>query len=144
MTYEFTTMTAEEIDAFLADTRHAVMGTNRIDGSPQLSPVWYLHKEGKLYTSIYDKSAKCFNLKRDHRVTVCVDGVYPDARYVVYYGTAEIVAEQSEWRDEIESAIAFRYHESSAEAEQYLSETSGPGAVLLVISPLKILSGNYN
>ena len=144
MTLEFTTMSPEEIDTFLAETRHAVMGTNRIDGSPQLSPVWYLRREGKLYTSIYDKSAKCFNLKRDHRVTVCVDGVYPDARYVVFYGTAEIVAEQSEWRDEIESALAYRYHESSAEAEQYLRETSKTGAVLLLISPQKILSGNYN
>ena len=144
MTLEFTTMSPEEIDTFLAETRHAVMGTNRIDGSPQLSPVWYLRREGKLYTSIYDKSAKCFNLKRDHRVTVCVDGVYPDARYVVFYGTAEIVAEQSEWRDEIESALAYRYHESSAEAEQYLRETSKTGAVLLLISPQKTLSGNYN
>jgi PPOX class probable F420-dependent enzyme len=144
MTYEFKTMGAGEIDEFLAVTRHAVMGTNRIDGSPQLSPVWYLRRDGKLYTSIYDKSAKCFNLKRDHRVTVCVDGVYPDSRYVVIYGTVEIIGERTAWRDEIENAIAYRYHESRAEAEQYLRETSRTGAVMLVISPHKILSGNYN
>jgi PPOX class probable F420-dependent enzyme len=144
MTYEFKTMGAGEIDEFLAVTRHAVMGTNRIDGSPQLSPVWYLRREGKFYTSVYRNSAKCFNIRRDPRVTICVDGVYPDARYVVIYGSAEIVSERSAWRDEIEKAIAYRYHESSAEAEQYLRETSRSGAVLLVVSSQKILSGNYN
>ena len=144
MTYEFKTMSAGEIDEFLAVTRHAVMGTNRIDGSPQLSPVWYLRREEKFYTSVYGNSAKCFNIKRDPRVTICVDGVYPDARYVVIYGTAEIVVERSAWRDEIEKAIAYRYHESSAEAEQYLRETSRSGAALLVVSSQKILNGNYN
>ena len=144
MSYEFKTMGTGEIDEFLAVTRHAVMGTNRIDGSPQLSPVWYLRREEKFYTSVYGNSAKCFNIKRDPRVTICVDGVYPDARYVVIYGTAEIVVERSAWRDEIEKAIAYRYHESREEAEQYLRETSRTGAALLVVSPQKILSGNYN
>lgn len=144
MTYEFKTMGAEEIDAFLNDTRHAVMGTNRIDGSPQLSPVWYLYRAGKFYTSVFENSAKCINLKRDNRVTLCVDGVYPDARYVVIYGTVEIDGERSVWREEIEKAIAYRYHDSREEAERYLSEFSRDGSVVLTVSPHKILSGDYN
>ena len=68
------------------------MGTNRIDGSPQLSPVWYLYRDGKFYTSVYAGCAKHLNLRRDHRVTVCVDGVYPDALYVAIYGTVEIAS----------------------------------------------------
>jgi PPOX class probable F420-dependent enzyme len=144
MSYEFKTMGAEEIDAFLNVTRHAVMGTNRIDGSPQLSPVWYLYREGKFYTSVGDRSAKCINLRRDNRVTLCVDGVYPDARYIVIYGTVEIESGQSEWREDTEKAIAYRYHDSSEEAERYLSEVSRYGSVMLIVSPQKILSGNYN
>jgi PPOX class probable F420-dependent enzyme len=144
MTIEFITMESDEIDAFLADTRHAVIGTNRVDGSPQLSPVWYLHRDGKIYTSVYDNSAKSFNLRRDPRVTVCVDGTYPDSRYVVIYGTVEFYREQSAWRDEIDRAIALRYHETVDQAENYLRETSGPGGVLLIITPQKILSGDYN
>jgi len=144
MSYEFKTLGAEEIGAFLDVTRHAVMGTNRIDGSPQLSPVWYLHREGKFYTSVDEGSAKCINLRRDNRVTLCVDGVYPDARYVVIYGTVEIDGEQSAWREGIEKAIAYRYHDSSEEAERYLSEISRDDSVVLAVTPQKILSGNYN
>ncbi len=144
MTFEAITMTPTEIDTFLADTRHAVMGTNRIDGSPQLSPVWYLYRDGKFYTSVYAGCAKHLNLRRDHRVTVCVDGVYPDSRYVAIYGTVEIAEEQSPWRAELEKAMAYRYHETNEEAEQYLRETSAPDSVLLIISPQKVLSQNYN
>ncbi len=144
MTFEAITMTPTEIDTFLAVTRHAVMGTNRIDGSPQLSPVWYLYRDGKFYTSVYAGCAKHLNLRRDHRVTVCVDGVYPDSRYVAIYGTVEIAEEQSPWRAEIERAMAYRYHETNEEAEQYLRETSAPDSVLLIISPQKVLSQNYN
>ena len=144
MSINFTTMDTDEINAYLADTRHAVVGTNRKDGSPQLSPVWYLHRDGKIYTSVYDNSAKCFNLRRDPRVTVCVDGTCPDSRYVVIYGTVEFYREQSAWREEIERAIALRYHETVEQAESYLRETAGPGGVLLIITPQKVLSGNYN
>ena len=144
MTFEAIEMTATEIDEFLSVTRHAVMATNRINGSPQLSPVWYLYRDGKFYTSAYVNSAKCLNLRRDNRVTLCVDGVYPDARYIAIYGTAEIDGEQSAWRDEIERAITYRYHETKEEAEQYLSEPSDPDAVMLIVTPQKVLSQNYN
>jgi PPOX class probable F420-dependent enzyme len=144
MTLKSMTMSATEIDKFLADTRHAVMATNRIDGAPQISPVWYLHRDGKLYISIYANSAKYRNLKRDHRVSMCIDGVYPDARYVSIYATVEFCEGQSGWSDEVERAIAYRYHETSEEADQYFRDTSGPDSVLLIISPQKVLSQNYN
>ena len=144
MSYESVPMSSAEIDEFLAETRHAVMGTNRIDGSPQLSPVWYLYRDGKFHTSVYGKSAKYCNLGRDHRVTLCVDGVYPDARYVAIYGTVEFVEEESPWRDEIEKALAHCYHESSEEAERYLRETKVPGAIMLVVTPHKVFGRNYN
>jgi PPOX class probable F420-dependent enzyme len=137
-------MTPAEIDTFLAETRHAVMGTNRLDGSPQLSPVWYLYRSGKLYTSVFSSSAKCRNLKRDPRVTVCVDGDYPDARAVTIYGTVTITEERSSWRDEIEQAISERYHETAEEAGHYLRETAGPPSALVIVTPQRVLSHNYN
>jgi len=144
MTYQSTTLSDAEISAFLADTRTAIMGTNRVNGSPQLSPVWYLHRAEKLYSSIYINSAKYRNLKRDPRVTLCIDGIYPDARYVCIYGMVEFAGAASSWREEIEKAIAERYHETTEEADRYLHETSGPDSVLLIVSPQKILSQNYN
>jgi len=144
MSYPSTDMTMAEIGEFLADKRHAVLATNRLDGPPQLSPVWYVYRNGKLYAGVSSASAKCRNLRRDPRVSVCIDGGYPDARYVVIYGRAEIVEDSPAWRDEIARAISFRYHETREEAERSLIENRDPDQVLLVITPQKIFSQNYN
>lgn len=144
MSYAATTMTGEEIDTFVKEKRHAVLATNRTDGPPQLTPVWYLYREGKLYAGISATSVKGRNLRRDPRVSVCVDGGYPDARYVVFYGTAEFVDQPSAWREGIERAISVRYHETREEAEISMSENLDPDQVLLVITPQKIYSQNYN
>ena len=144
MAYPSITMTPAEIDRFLADTRHAVIATNSIDGPPQLSPVWYLYRDGNVYAGIDSGSAKFRNLRLDPRVSLCVDGAYPDARYVVVYGTVECVEEGSSWRDEIIRAISVRYHETSEEAERSLSDSPGPDSVLLVIKPYKMFGKNYN
>ncbi len=137
-------MTTAEIEEFLAQTRHAVMSTIRANGSPQISPVWYLYRDGKFYVGVYSNSAKRLNLNRDNRVSLCVDGTHPDARYVAVYGTVEIVGEQSAWRNEIEKAIAYRYHDTSEEAEDYRRDTSGLDSTLIIITPQKVLSQNYN
>ena len=144
MAYPSTKMTPAEIGAFLTDTRHAVIATNCIDGPPQLSPVWYLYRDGIFYAGIDSGSSKYGNLRRDPGVSLCVDGAYPDARYVVVYGSAEFVEEPSAWRDEIIRAISMRYHESEEEAERSLRESSGPDTVLLVIKPYRMLGMNYN
>ena len=144
MSYESTTMTPAEIDNFLAQKRHAVIATNRPDGPPQISPVWYLHRDGKMYVGIDSGSAKYRNLKRDPRISLCVDGAHPDARYVIFYGTAELVEEPSAWRDEIGKAIARRYHETAEEVERAVHEMAEPGSVLLVLTPGKVISMNYN
>ncbi len=39
-------MTTDEIEAFLAPTRIAVLGTINADGTPALTPVWYLWWDG--------------------------------------------------------------------------------------------------
>lgn len=144
MTYPYNTMTAGEISTFLADSRHAVLATSRVDGPPQISPVWFLHRDGKLYVGVARASAKYRNLKRDPRVSLCIDGTHPDARYVAIYGTVEFIEEQSTWREGIETAIAERYHETPEEAERYLRESKEMDSVLLAITPQKILGQDYN
>ena len=144
MTYQSITMRPAEIEAFLADSRHAVIATSRANCSPQLSPIWYLYRDGKLYAGIDTGSAKYRNLMRDPRVSVCVDGAYPDARYVVIYGMAKFIREASARRDDIVRAIYLRYHETSEEAERSLRENSGSGSVVLVVTPQKIFGQDYN
>jgi hypothetical protein len=39
-------MSPDQIDSFLAEPRHAIVGVVRADGTPQLSPVWILYDNG--------------------------------------------------------------------------------------------------
>ena len=144
MSYPSIAMNGAEIAAFLAETRHAVMATTGGDGTAQLSPVWYLYRDGKFYVGVDPRSTKCRDIRRDPRVTICVDGGYPDARYVTIRGNAEIIEGRPAWCGEIEEAIARRYHETPAEADRYMQEMSGQASVMLAIEPRKIFGRNYN
>jgi PPOX class probable F420-dependent enzyme len=138
-------MTPEQIEAFLAAPRHAVVAALRRDGSPQLSPIWYLCEKDRLYFSTLAESAKCRQLRRDPRIALCVDGGHPDARFVTIYGTAEIVEEESPWREDIEWRILRRYHESEEEARRYREEIDGAGRnALVVVTPERVVGRDYN
>ena len=145
MTETSTRMTREQIDEFLATPRHAIIATGRSDGRAQLSPVWYVFEESLFYFSTFVQSAKYRQLSRDPRIAICVDGAHPDARFVSLYGRAEIVEDDSSWRDELEWRIVRRYHESDEAARRYEAELAGDGAsALVVLSPEQIMGWDYN
>jgi PPOX class probable F420-dependent enzyme len=138
-----TSMTPAQIEAFLDAPRHAIVGTNPLDGAPQLSPVWYVYQEGCLYISILAESAKHRNLSRDPRISVCVDGCYPDYRTVIFYGTAEIVESGHPLQEEMHWRIIRTYHETEEAARRYLEATREEDSVLLVVTPQRIVSQDY-
>lgn len=145
MAFEFSDMTEEQIDEFLQAPRNAVLATNRIDGPPQISAVWYLYEGGKIHISIGADSAKYNNLKRDPRVSICVDGGHRDARAIMIYGTAELVEDDSAWRNDMFFRITRRYMESDKQAVELNDEAaSGVVEVLVVVTPAKILARDYN
>lgn len=137
-------MTQEQIEAFLAAPRHAVVAALRSDGSPQLSPIWFLCENDRLYFSILVKSAKCRQLRRDPRIALCVDGGHPDARFVAVYGTAALIEDESPWREDIEWRILRRYHETEEAAHRYQAETAGEGpSALVVVTPERAVGRDY-
>jgi len=140
-----TRMSSDQIEAFLAETRHAIVGVIGSDGTPQLSPVWILCENGKVYFSILVDSAKFRRLERDPRISLCVDAGHPDARAVMIEGTAELVREKSAWSEEVSWKIVRRYHETDEEARLLDSqmESEGPGA-LVVVSPERIIGRDFN
>lgn len=145
MTQTSTHMSRDQIDAFLATPRHAVVAAQRSDGTSQLSPVWYLFEESRLYFSTLAHAAKCLHLRQDPRIAICIDGAHPDARFVSIYGTAEILAEDSAWREALEWRITRRYHDSDEAARRYEAESAGQGrSVLVVVSPEQIMGRDYN
>ncbi len=145
MAYRYTEMSRAQIDEFLLAPRIAVFGTSRANGSPQLSPVWYLYENERLYVGMFAESAKFRNMRRDPRVAICIAGEYPDARSVMIYGTVDLVLESSPWRDEISWRIVRRYHGSDEQAKSYMDSTySGGEEVLAVVTPDKILAEDFN
>ncbi len=138
-------MTQARIEEFLQASRHAIVGTNRRDGPPQLSPVWYLYEERRIYISVLVASAKYRNLQRDPRISLCIDGGHPDARAVMIYGCAELIVADSPWREEIRRRIIGRYFDSDEEARRFREEARdwGPTA-LIVVTPQKTISQDFN
>jgi PPOX class probable F420-dependent enzyme len=66
-------MTDEEVLAFLDEQRTVVCATNGREGRPHLMPLWYVVRDGRLWSWTYAKSQKVRNLERDPRATLQVE-----------------------------------------------------------------------
>ena len=75
---------------------HAVVGTNRAGGAPQLTVVWYLWDGETFRFSTTRNRAKYFNIKRDPDISVLVDDI-EDKWHVVVYGRAEITGQDRDF-----------------------------------------------
>jgi PPOX class probable F420-dependent enzyme len=138
-------MNPSQIQAFLDAPRHAITAVLRPDGTPQLSPIWFLYENARLYFSTLLNSAKSRQLRRDPRIALCIDAGHPDARAVSISGTAELITDESPDRADLEWRILRRYHESDEDALRWQSsiEAEGPNA-LVVVSPEKIIGWDHN
>ena len=76
------------VEQFLAKQSNLILATLRRDGVPQLSPVWYLLREGAFFISTDVKTAKWRNLVRDPRCSGLIDA--PEGKYVYVSGVAEL------------------------------------------------------
>lgn len=137
-------MTKAQIEAFLAPPRHAIVATNRAAGPPQLTPVWYIYEGGQMYISAGAGTVKVQNLRRDSRVTVCVDGGHPDARYVILQGTVTILEPGDSRQEQMRWRIIRHYHEQEDEARRYYASMRDFVSVLIVLTPDKIISQDFN
>jgi PPOX class probable F420-dependent enzyme len=117
-----------------------VIGVNRPDGPPHLSPVWYLYEEGIFTISIATTTVKHRLLQRDPRVSLCIDGGYPDDRTVLVAGIAEIHPND----EAVRRRIIRRYYEAEADAQRYAESTRGASHVLLVVRPERVIGQDYN
>jgi nitroimidazol reductase NimA-like FMN-containing flavoprotein (pyridoxamine 5'-phosphate oxidase superfamily) len=66
-------MTDDEIQALLAEERTVICATNGVRGFPHLMPLWYVIRDGELWSWTYAKSQKARNLERDDRATLQVE-----------------------------------------------------------------------
>jgi PPOX class probable F420-dependent enzyme len=132
-------MTEREYKSFLLDrARTATLATMRADGRPHAAPVWFdLDGDTFVFTTA-EGTVKGRNMRRDPRVSLCIDDEVPPFHFVVIEGTAELKAEDS---DLLHWAIRIggRYM-GEDRAEEYGRRNSVPGELLVRVTPNKILA----
>jgi len=66
-------MTSEEMQALLSKPNNAIIGINRANGGPQLTPVWFAWDGKSFFFSTTKDRTKYLNLKRNPSITLIVD-----------------------------------------------------------------------
>jgi PPOX class probable F420-dependent enzyme len=87
------TMTDEEVDAFLEQSRTVTMATNGPKGRPHLVAMWYGYLDGKIWFETKAKSQKVQNLRRDDAISCMVEAgkTYDQLRGVALEGRAVVL-----------------------------------------------------
>jgi PPOX class probable F420-dependent enzyme len=83
-------VTEEELASFWREPHLAKLATINRDGTPHLVPIWYLHDGRNLVIVTRSQSRKVQNIRRDPRVTVCIDRPTPPYAGVIVRGTASL------------------------------------------------------
>ena len=94
-----------QVELFLRGRHIAVLTTINPDGTPLQTPLWYQYQDGVIYVRTNSKSWKCRNIRRDPRISLCVQDERPPYRGVTVTGTAEITPD----RPELSAAMSRNY-----------------------------------
>jgi PPOX class probable F420-dependent enzyme len=134
-------MSEAEVRAFLTTlpARTAKLATVRADGRPHLAPVWYdLDDDGALVFNTGESTVKGRNIRREPRVSICVDDDRPPFSFVVIEGIADIsddIDEVRRWA----GRIGGRYM-GLERAEEYGNRNGVPGELLVRVRPEHVVS----
>lgn len=83
-------MSRRERERFLAGRHVAVLTTIAPDGRPVPTPIWYLYRDGAFLFRTASDAVKTENVRRDPRVSVCVQEERAPYRALIAHGTAEL------------------------------------------------------
>ena len=141
-----TEMSKAEIGRFLMKgTFTGKLATVKEDGSSHVVPIWFvlekkksIDRVGNILFTTGSTSVKANNIRRDNRISICIDDQIPPFSFVTIFGTAKIYPykqkEVLKWATE----IAERYMGKS-NAEAYGRRNSEEGLVLVRIKPTRIV-----
>ena len=142
-------MSKEEIARFVMQgTFTGKLATVRKDGSSHVVPIWFVldnensKRRGRIGNIIFttdSTSVKANNIRRNNRVSICIDDQTRPFSFVTIFGSAKIhIYKQKEvlkWA----TKIAERYM-GKKNAEAYGRRNSSEGAVLVRINPTRIIA----
>lgn len=139
-------MSRDEWVAFLQDpVRPALLGTTRADGRPHVMPIWYAvdlpsEPTGDV-TLVWNTGAdtvKGRNIRRDGRVSLCVQDDRPPFSFVTLSGTAR-------WSDDLPDVRAWaarigaRYM-GADRADEYGTRNGVPGELVVRLTPASVVA----
>jgi PPOX class probable F420-dependent enzyme len=132
-------MTNDEYREFLlGSVRTAKLATVRPDGRPHIAPVWYdLDGETFVFTT-GESTVKGRNMRREPRVSLCIDDERPPFHFVIVEGMAELAEDDPDllrWA----TSIGGRYM-GEDQAEAFGRRNAVPGELLVRVRPTKVLA----
>jgi PPOX class probable F420-dependent enzyme len=132
-------MTDSEWRAFVSEgTRTGKAGVTRKDGAPHVTPIWFVLDGDDLVFTTHGESLKGRVLRRDPRLSVCVDDQTPPYSYVVIQAEARLVEDLDEmltWA----TALGARYM-GPDRAEEYGRRNAVPGEYLVRARITKVIA----
>ena len=132
-------MSKEALTAFLAEPFNAVLATINDDGTPQQSPV-STYYDGEFFYFRSDPDAlKLRNLRRDPRVSLCVQDPGPPERYLTVRGRSEFFT--GDWLS-IYRAMRQKYGVEPEEIERQV-HLENP-RIYVRITPDRILGADFS
>jgi PPOX class probable F420-dependent enzyme len=132
-------MSPEEIKVFLqTGTRTGKLATVRKDGRSHVAPIWFVLDGDDLIFNTWHSSVKARNMRRDSRVSLCVDEEVAPYAFIIIEGTvtmSEDLAESLLWA----TRIGGRYM-GEDQAEAFGKRNSVEGELLVRLTPTKIIA----
>ena len=132
-------MPPEEYRAFLLERpRTAKLATVRADGRPHVAPIWFDLDGDMLVFTTWHTTVKAANLRRDPRVSLCIDDDMPPYAFVIVEGTATLGEDPDQllrWA----TSIAGRYM-GSDQAEAFGRRNGVPGELLVRVTPTHVIA----
>jgi PPOX class probable F420-dependent enzyme len=128
-------VTAEERDAFLAESNVAVLATVDRRGRPHAAPIWYLYEDGVFIMSTGHGSQKHRNIEASPEVTLVVD-----RRTLPYYAVmARGPVEVGSALTNDERLRIVRRYLNEEQTQRYMERVSGQDSVSLRLKPRKLI-----
>jgi PPOX class probable F420-dependent enzyme len=130
----------DEIREFLTGgTRTGKLAVTRLDGSPMVVPIWFgVDDDGTLLFTTWGESIKGKAIRRDGRVSLCVDEERPPYAYVRVDGVATVV-EDADLLRSWATRIGGRYM-GAAQAALYGERNGVAGELLVRITPTRTVA----
>jgi len=138
-------LTDAERDAFLTEKRIGRLASNRDDGWPHVTPIWYVWEDGRFYLSLGRSRRHLRNIARDPHMTLCVDedprmtDLTKSPRSVVCFGLAKLVEDEQAVR-EVTEKVELRYLPAEARGPELDELLWFEGRTAVEITPVRWLA----